>query len=242
MNFGEIKKLVAAYCTRAPASYSATGVDVLGRAVNNALLWAQRQHDFEMCRTRGQLTVSFLAGASLDNVTAIGGTDTIDVKKIEMAYLIDDSQPGSYDGIPLRFYSRYVDAYRQRRLNPGGVVGWPPPGTEAASADLSNMALIQHGNDVYLSPGVLSQYPTATEKVVVLDLVAFEPELVADEDTNFFLDYCTDFVMAKAIQSLNFYHKEDPRAASLDGEVTVGWRTLLQWDTSLAADDNGDLD
>jgi len=244
MNLGQLKTKVAAYCNRDVASFVVNGFDVLTDAINQARRWAQLVHDFNYCRARGVFNVSFQTGGDITSLVAVGTTNPLDVKKIEGAYIQDPNNiTYSYSGIPIKIYSRWVDKQRQTRLYRGGDPYSYPNGTTIPTLiqQPNDVQLIIQNTQAYLTPGVISAYQSLSSLNIILDVIAFQPDLVNDTDQDFFCNYCNPWLTQASINGLNVYLKEDERLQLQAAGLEKMWTAILAWDAALDGEDDGDL-
>ncbi len=87
--------------------------------------------------------------------------------------------------------------------------------------------------------GKFGLYPTPTQNVnIMLNCHIWLPLLEEDDDTNFFLEYGYDVVMAIATKKMSLYMKEDDRFDITEKELEVAVSTLIQWDSQVHEDSN----
>jgi len=227
-----MKTQIAAYLNRELLSFSASGSDVLGNCVNYARRDLQRRIDLQYCRARGFLNVSFLTGALLENTKIMGGEDTLLVKKIEAAFIYNAAGSGNYDGRPIPVISRWNDVARSARTQSTDF-------STASQYTPSDISLVVQGQQVYFTGGVGAQYPADSALDIVLDVVAWLPDLSADDDSDFTLNECGDYILLKAVQQLNFFLKEDERVQITNSAVKETYESVVVWDAGLGgANDN----
>ena len=77
-------------------------------------------------------------------------------------------------------------------------------------------------------------YPTPTADTnLLLHLHIWLPELVEPTDTNFLLNYATDLILMRAVKRMCIYLKEDNRMPYAQAEFDEGYKSLLDWDSTI---------
>jgi len=80
----------------------------------------------------------------------------------------------------------------------------------------------------------LGLYPTPQNDVNLnINFHVWLPKLVEDDDTNFFLQYCGDYVFTRALQTLQLSLKVDKRYPVTSAELADLWETVSQWDSQI---------
>ena len=216
--FGALKDILLGHLTRQGVSmHTEGGIDMVGAAVNSALVYIQRKRDFEWnkktikvsCNPRGSILTQ---AVDLD-------TDTpITIKRIIQAYgLIKPEDSGTPTVDYLSKTSRNTD------LRMGKSCANIP-------------AVIHSADSVVLSPTPNDQY------FLYFEAVKWLPPLVADSDTNFIMTYGYDYMLYSSLQELNFYIKEDQRFEINTMLLRKAEEGLMQWDMSLLSPTETEID
>ena len=100
------------------------------------------------------------------------------------------------------------------------------------------LALVQSGTRLYLT-----SRPSVPE-TVNLDVIRWLPDYVNDNDTDFLLQHCFDYMTLRSVEMLNLFLKEDLRIPINHQLLEQAWRTVRIWDASLlnASSDAAALD
>jgi hypothetical protein len=240
--FTQFKARVAGYMCRDADTFVVGSEDVLSVAVNNAKRWAERKHNFELARTSAvflslSLTDGALLSAAKDYYTQ---ANAILIKLIERAY-VDASVAGVQRNIPV--YSRAYEIMRGRRR--AGDLPFVAEELSPTQRDtMASFSLVQHGQRVYLTSGAQNYFGSGTTTAkVYCDIVQWMPLYSTGSDTDFFLEYCEDFMLFRTIFELNLFLKEDQRVAVSDKLLLETWESVLAWDNSIVVGtaEDGDL-
>ncbi len=230
MTFLEFKKMVAAYMTRDLETFTLNGVDVIGRAIHQARRWAERSHNFEFSRMSARLEkVHFQNGALLSSaVNNDGGTEQVAVKVIERAFLQFNDGSGQF---PIHVVSRarhmmgVLSHYES-------LTSVDPRQNAAGIFRQGEFQLVRWGPRVYIHPAD-STALGAEVLPVYMDVVRWMPDYKRDEDTDYFLEYCEDFIKFRTIYELNFMLKEDLRVPLSKTALEDSWESVRKWDSSI---------
>lgn len=161
MNVLEAQDIIAAYMLRSSTALKTAGnVNLIVRALNNAKKFAQRRHDFELCKCTASVSVSPLpTGGALSSAVLYGTATAVSIKRIERA-AIANTAGGT---LPVHFASReWIEEHVRRRVDVGTLDLLYDTN---ASSTTSDPVLIQQGDKIYFYPDVTAA------KTVYLDIV-----------------------------------------------------------------------
>jgi hypothetical protein len=208
------------------------GLVAVKREINNAIMQTQRRHRFKMAERLVRFT--YPAGADFVDLTDVCGGLPRD-----FIFLQSLAAPDSANGQHVDFMS-YGYLMNERR-------NWNRSQTSAAEEFLpANMptgdesthsAYVQnlHRFYAFLINSKIGLYPRPSSDVyLLLNLHIWLPKLVNDTDTNFFLDYCYDYVHMMALRKLHVFFKVDSRYSVTDKEVQEAWNDVQLWDGTIS--------
>jgi hypothetical protein len=245
MDIEQFRNLVAGYTNRTLISLvdEDTSVDYVNTAMNQAKKWAQREHNFELCRCSVDVVTSKSAGGDLLSAKLHGTNEGVKLKLIERAFV---PIGGGY--IPANYISRnnQVKTIQRASVNPRDRRG--ERGVAACSTP-QQYNVVRQANTILVEPWNDSDF--STSMTTVLDIVRWLPEygvsLGSDGlpegtiETDFFLEDCDDWLLLRTLSFLNLYLKEDQRVAISAAAMKDAWGSVLTWDNDLTAsnvDDN----
>jgi len=229
--FATLKKAICAYMTRDEPAFVREGFNSLNQAINDAHTWMQRTHVFE--RASVEITVpdvSLTAGADLSTAVLRGTSTSVQVRSLKTAWIPNSDGTGEF---PVDIIDRKVWVARQKRrydtaLN-NAVTQAPTSGSEYYPLEI-----VLNGTLVHFSSANPSVISGAAACDVHFDAVKWFPDYEEDEDTDFFLDFCFDFMVMKSVENLSTYLKEDQRVVVPNKQKEDAWLSIIRWDTSLA--------
>lgn len=226
-NFGELREIVRSFVTRSLSSISTTSHALDAVAINNALMYAQRKHDFQWNKKVVYCDLNPKADISSDFY--LESTDgAVTVKRIEQAYRTNTSG----QQYPVEYISRATFADKiQRRVQLGQI------DTTDTSTAIGLNWIVHHGADLYAYP-----QSTSLPERVYFDAIIYQPRLSTDTDTNFLLQHGYDFILYRSIIELNFLIKEDDRFEINKNLVDEAWEALEDWDSRLNSPTDTELD
>lgn len=236
--FAHLKKAVAAFATRDEDAFVRDGFNSLERAINDAHQWAQRKHVFERAKVFIDVNdVSLANGADL-STAVLRGTDTaVKVRSLIAGFVQLTDGSGE---VPVDIITRESWVASQKRKYNG-----LPNATDNA-ADYEGpripLSIVQYGTTVYLSttsPAVVGSSSTINLR---FDAVRWFDDYTAPDDTDFFLDYCFDFMTFRSVYQLNLYLKEDQRVPIAKSVLDDSWDSVVRWDSSLLFNATNDND
>lgn len=232
-------------------------VDKLLLAANNAKRFMERGLDFEYCKLPVTVPINFTTDLDGNIDEAIGDLHdacdaytmlSIDVKKIRSAWLTNKS----LNRYPLRIWSDTAIYDRLRRKIDLNHISTHQP---TIGYD-SDPKLFQTGHKIFLYPsqvyvyGLSGNVPTASDipsgVTVRLDVIRWLPRYGNGEDnstvqTDFLLEYCSDYLLYRMITELNFFLKEDQRVSISQAKMTEAWTNVIAWnDCLIRGDENLD--
>lgn len=195
--------------------------------INDAILWANRSHRFKMADRMS--TIVYPANAAFVNLGVVcdGGT----VGSLSTIQMVADAAGTSGRAIPLTSYGEL----QNRRFNSDSMDGVSPmyvtrPLTDSA-LNFDRMVQSNWTYIAFLMGDKFGLYPKPTVNVnLAITYNLIFPKLVADSDTNFFLDYCKDFIISKALQRFNIFLKDDARIVISESQIESDWKSLIRWD------------
>jgi len=223
---------------RSETSFTYGTVNLLTQAANMARKWAERERNFEMCKTTAQITsVSLTSGALLSSMVARGTTTPLAVKSINKAFL---SLSGGIGEFPISMISRETHVERLAR-HFDQVRNVSDTSKMCNRTNLMNyFTLVRHGDYIYITPA--DPVALGGDNVIVyFDVVKWLPDYVADGDTDFLLTYCEDFMLFKTVQMLNFMIKEDQRVPISDKMLAESYKSVVSWDSTMIANTVDDV-
>ncbi|MBX7157217.1 MAG: hypothetical protein K1X66_02355 [Verrucomicrobiae bacterium] len=256
MTITQFKKVVSGYMLRQKESFIYDEEDVLLFAINNAKLFAQRTHNFEMAVTTIRVVMT-PSGIDLNAApiawTAPNFYKNSKVKTVKRAYLKcgasvvkDPCSCKSDPFYPIEVISKAALINKLRRMDNLSPIYWDEKCDY--SRTLPNCpTLICQASHAFL-------YPQPTHEVdLVLDIVQWLPDYneVAQENeecntdahaTDFFLEYCKDFMLFRSISELNFFIKDDERVAISQKKLDEAWQSVIKWDGELVDGASYDLE
>jgi hypothetical protein len=231
MTYLQFKTFTAAAISRSLSSLVVNGVDLLGSAVNMARKNIERKRDFELAKTSAKIAVPL--GEAVDLSTAVHPVSltAVDIKTVLAAQLASS-------GAPIGYMSR--DAHQRRLSRQLARVGLLEMDS-GLTAVVGSISLVRHGNRVYLSPGDPTAYGVTGGSIdVLLDVVAWMDEYAEDDDTDFLLTYCVDYMMLETFRYLQLFVKEDARLHVSDQQYANAWHAVVAWDSNLVVGDSDD--
>jgi hypothetical protein len=185
------------------------------RAVNNARLWAERQHDFEL--TIRTVRGTILPGGALmwagELEDLYDEEEMVRLKGIRDVYLIGDETMR-----PIKVMRRNVLAQELREQL-------------YFDHDRSKVAVVS-GARLFLHPQVLDD-GEAVE--VALEGPAWMESYEGDEDTDFLIEHGYDFMMWQTVIELNhlikqFVPRQEGNLPPPTAQRDAAWMSLVQWD------------
>ncbi len=215
-NFGILRETILGCVSRAKSSFQAGGQNFADLAINNAIIFAQRQWDFQFLK--GDVKITCSPRGSMMTARDTEGTCVVKLKRIIKAYGTGVPDPHNAVSIPyLSRQSQIADVTNSR----------------ANDCHCYNGTKVVHdGEYVYLSPAVVE---VGTEYDLWFHAVRWLPRVSRDEHTNFLFDYGFDWLMYRSIYELNFFIKEDERFQVSTKMLNDAWASLTAWDVSLVS-------
>lgn len=206
--------------------------------INQTILWMQRKHQFHFAERL--IRVTYPANSfKLDITTACDGRPR-DYKNIQLL-----SQASSNEGLNLymkSYSSIMMEKFKyQRTSNPVdfdmrdfGSQSMPPVDEAAFSTFITR----NHQHFAFFNGSDLGLYPTPqADKLLLINLHVFLDTLSADDDTNFLLENCYDFIILKSLKRMNIFLKTEGRIPIPAEEVQDAWDSILQWDKEVMIGD-----
>jgi len=211
-NFGILRETILGCVSRAKSSFQAGGQNFADLAINNAIIYAQRNWDFRflhgevsiICNPRG----SMLTAKDRDGCS-------VKLKRIIKAYGLTELT--GHGDLEIPYLSRQSQTKDNTNASKNGCC-------------YNGTKIVHDGMEVYLSPATVEN---GTEQTLYFYAVKWLPRLTRDEHTNFLFDYGFDFLMYRSIYELNFFIKEDERFQVSTRMLDDAWKSLTAWDTTL---------
>lgn len=229
MTILQFEEVIKAYITRQGSSLmTGDNQSLLRVAVNNAKIYAQRTVDFNFlkdsvyidCNPRG----SILTGMKLES-----DNSAVKIKNLKKAYKLI---PNGQAKIPIKYVSQ---AYLAEAIQKRGDLCQVSNEDSRQGLNVFDYA-VQHGTSIY-------QYPTPNVSYrLYFDAVIWIAPYAADGDTDFFLEYCVDFLMYRTLVELNYFIKEDERFDISQQLLTDAWNSMLNWNDSLVSPTDTETD
>lgn len=203
---------------------------VLARAkleINNAIRILQRRHAFRYSERLIELT--YPANSVKINLTSVCDGTLRDLLSVQA--FVDGS---SRNGLLLKYKTydqimRERANYQQRRPDSDFETESLVTGNTHADYVMRN-----HRYYVFATGPHLGLYPTPTLDVnLSLNLHVWFPDLVQPEDTNFFLDYAFDVVMAMASGYMATYLRNSELKTMSSDDLAAAILTLVTWDSQV---------
>jgi hypothetical protein len=235
MLISELKAEVAAYLQRQVSDYVVNGVDLVLSAINGAHQYALQQYDFEYAKVSVDAQISLQNGVEISPLPLHGTTTLVTVKKVLRGWLAD----GFGGSRPLKFINRDYQAEDVAQRWAGIPVPFAPSQRDMPTYPyFFELYLTQQGSKLYLYPSSIKV--TQTDPVAVaLDVVRYFPDYKdSDENSDFLLQFGSDFLQWSSVCQLNTFSKEFvPRQEGNVGPPTdlleQAWKDLLAWDAQL---------
>jgi hypothetical protein len=211
-NFKVLRETVLGCVSRAKSSFQAGGQNFADLAVNNAVIYAQRNWDFQWLK--GDVSIDCNPKGSVLTAKDDCGCP-VKLKRIIKAFGV--TAPTGHGDLEIPFVSRQTQIERNTQ------------GAKHCCNSLDSAHVIQSGQSVYLSPEKLEAH------TLYFYALKWLPRLEKDTDTNFLFDYGFDFLMYRSIYELNFFIKEDERFQVSTKMLNDSWASLTAWDTYLVS-------
>ena len=238
MTLGTFRDMLAGYMGREPSVFIVNNVNLLERATNQARKWAERQHRFECAREPVVVrSVSLADGGLLSGAVRVTDNVSISVRTIERAYLPFTDNSGQFE---IRVVTRDADMReKSRAFEHAQTTDQTVLGTGSSSG---TFRLVRNNERIYLSP--FDQTTVQTTRDVYMDVVKWMPDYIGNEDNDWFLEHCEDFMLMRAVYQLNFMLKEDQRVAISEKTMAEVWETVLKVDNDavIGSSDDADLE
>lgn len=216
----DIRGVVIDYINR-PQNESQDRVDA---AINRTIDGLQRKHRFTMSERLVRLT--YPANSLHVNVADVLGGK---IRNLFDAQLVSGT---SNTGKVLRIssYSALTRLLnKQQRLSTVD---------ETLENSLDYLDTLRAGSDysVFLIQGNIGLYPTPQADVtLVVGANIWLNKLVEDDDTNFFLDYCEEYIVLKTLYTLNTLFKTENRNQINANEVQQAYEDCMAWDSQITS-------
>lgn len=233
MTYAQFRNAVCGFANRTEADLTKNGVDMVAIAANMAKTEAQRRKVFKMART-----TAFCAASEqgVDITTSMftlpAGVVQVKVRLVEQPWLY------AANG------ANYTRARRIEMMNTTDVKLYYPVGNAGelnplvVYQDANTLKAFVRGKKLY----VLGLNGSTTTNIMV-DIIAWMDDY-SGINTDFFLDYHSDWLVAKTVDYLNIFLKEDQRVAIAQGKLESAFTAVCSFDDEFAGgnDDAGSLE
>lgn len=213
-----------------PASETALVAEVKA-SINDAISYLQRNHGYAM--TEKVSSFIYPANALQVDLGAICGGVLRDVISIQQI-----SNGGTYEGKPLKIRTYSGIQSLRKKVDEISTVA----NDELYDASRLGYTIedrFRQDITIWVMGKSVGAYPRPAQNTTFLiHFHLWLPELAADTDTNFFLDYCQDAVVTIALKRLHLVMKLDSRYAVTQAELTVLEDGLKAWDGQLKSMSN----
>ena len=232
MTYLEFRNTLCAALSRSHETFLHGEVDLLRSAVNMARKNIERRFDFELAKRVAKLTMTFGQLVSLDE--AYDPDDETEAVGIKTLLRVQQASTG----VPVGYLSR--DAH-QRRLERQFARAHSEVIAAGLTATVSNLNVVRYGNSVYLSPPNAQDWSASTTTMdLLMDVVAWLPDYADDDDTDFLLEHCADYLLLETYRYLQLFIKEDARLNISDEKMAGAWHALMTWNNNLVVGDSDD--
>jgi len=199
------------------------------RRINDAVMRIQRRRAYR--KTERLVNVTYPANALTIDLTSVCGGK---LRDLLCTQLLGTSTAKSGVILPYRSYAQLQAARNKyQRLNePGNMSEWQYV-TDLVGHE--NYTTNVHRYYVFLMNGELGLYPTPSTDVELLVFAhSWLPDLDADADTNFLIDWAYDLLYDYAVHRMSIYLKQDSRTQFTKEEWNAGLESLDQLDSQMA--------
>lgn len=237
-DFGTLKEVVLGCVTRAGSSFQTGGTNMVGVAINNAIIYAQRKANLEWCK--GTVSIDCNPNGSIMVAKDENGFPVF-VKNIIKSFGL--VQPTGHKDVSVPYLSRVsqiIESTQERELyRSQRDCTTPNQSWVLMNANIARFGpcVIHQGQKIYCTP-----QPPTLPYTLWFEAVKWLPRLVNDLDTNFLLVYGFDFLMYRSIIELNFFIKEDERFQVNAKILDDAWSSFIQWDSSLVSPTETEID
>ncbi len=233
MTFSGFKSFVAAALQRNTTDFVQGTTDLLALAVNMARKNIERKRDFELAKETADLTVTVGEAAELADATYSGTADAISIKTVLRVQL-------STDGVtffPIRYSSR--DSHMRRVFRNYEDLETLDDITGVQPTKTGRYEAVRYGDSIYLTPSDADSYNDLSTVYLRMDVVRWLDDYSVDDDTDFLLEHCVDYLMLETFRYMQLFLKEDVRLNVSDDAFARAWQSVVAWDSNLVA---GDVD
>lgn len=196
-------------------------VDLATLCINRAKLYAQRLIDFEYARTTGATTMT--AGTFFDLTTL-----TPQVKRIMRAYPTNLPNYQIALGNEEKFYR-----HNAQYATFDDFSNNPPVAALFQTYGNPYCLLWQRAQKVILNPFP----PGFTSIPITFVYYQWMPDYVNNTDTDFFLQYCSDFMLYRSVTELNVFLKDNEKVPVSSAKMDEAMKAVVEWNSALMPDD-----
>ncbi len=237
MVYRELRKAVAGYARREESSFLVSNgtLDLLGLCINQARKYAEKKADFEFSKAKAKLgDVPFVTGALFADITDLED-NPISVRGIQQAWNAD----GAFNKIrSMEVMSSQAYQFRLQRRDMMTTVDAVNFNQQPYNTSPFPPTLVLHGTKLYVYPEDATLY-AATTVNLRLDVLTWLPdyELIPDDEddtqTDFIMEFGSDWLIYNSLIRLNFFLKEDQRVQIEAAVMKDAFESLKQWNDSL---------
>lgn len=216
-----------------PASEMRTRVKSV---INQTILWMQRKHQFQF--SERLIKVTYPANSLKINIATACDGRPRDYKNIQLLGNLDANE-----GLNLfmKTYSQIMnDKMKNNRLSTGHAFQCENDVNTIPNdaGRYASYVTTTHRHFVFTNGSDIGLYPTpASDRFLLINLHTFQDTLSADDDTNFLLDNCYDFIILKALKRMNIFLKSEGRIPIPAEEVADAWDSIMVWDSQVMVSD-----
>lgn len=216
MNFQDIRESVLGCISRCHHSLDTGNTSFVDLSINNSLIFLQRKIDFEWNKKTVKVHCNPM-GSIMEAADFYSG-EKVKIKSIIKAF--GEIVPTGHGDTAIPYLSRAC------QINDEGK----------SPCFQGELKVVHEGQKLYLSPTDKKSYD------LYFYAVTWLPKLCRPEDTNFLLEYGSDFILYKTIENLNYFIKEDERFGITQKLIDDSLLSLRQWDASLISPTETEID
>lgn len=209
------------------------GLVAVKREINAAIMQTQRRHKFKYAERLIRLTYP----ANADTVNITEACDGLPRDYIVLQSLSEANAPMGQHIDFMSYGYLFNDRRNWNRTQVVGIDEYAPINSPNSGDPSTHAAYVQNLHKFYafILNKQIGLYPRPTSDVyLLLNLHVWLPKLVNPTDTNFFLDYCYDYIHMLALRKLHIFYKMDARYQVTNEEVQEAWADVQAWDGSIA--------
>lgn len=210
-----------------------TMLDVVKREIKTSVLYANRRYGFKY--TEKVFTINYPNNAKYIYIDEVCQHKVLGIISIDLV-----KADGDLFGTPIPVTSFSELQERREAHDDKHTLTVDSENTESFEASADSFETFITSNYRYLAFLLgtgLGLYPTPTKDTFLrIHHHALLPELVEDDDTNFFLEYGWDFILYKTLHSMETYLKQDVRFPVTQAQTMEAWQSFVEWDMNVRYD------